>query len=162
MFFEEIKHGLIIFFASMVPAGEARLAIPWGIAVFKMQALPAFAWGVLGNITIGAILLKYLEPIANWIFVHSPFITKHFKKYLEKMHKKHNEGFNRRGALLLTTFVALPIPGTGAWSGAVLAYLFNIPFPLAFSAISFGVTIAAIIVTFSTKFILGLASILQA
>jgi len=146
----------------MIPAGESRLAIPWGITIFDMDALPAFAWGVLGNIAIGAFVLRYLAPAMTLVFKHSPFLTKHLKNYFDRLHKKHNEGFNRRGALLLTTLVAIPLPGTGAWAGAALAYLFNIPFSLAFPAISFGVAIAATIVTFSTEIVIGIASILQA
>lgn len=162
VFLEEFKNGITVFLLSMTPFGEVRLGIPIGIALFKLNPLVALAWGILGNITISLILLKFLDPVVSFIFRHSPLLTRIIKKYFDRLHTKHGEAFNRKGAFLLTLFVGVPLPGTGAWAGSALAYLFNIPLKLSLPAISFGIAIAAIIVAFGTQAVVALASLLQA
>jgi uncharacterized membrane protein len=65
----------------------------------------------------------------------------------EKTRKKHSQRFEKSKALALMIFVAIPFPVTGAWTGSVCAFLFEIPFKKAFPAVFAGVIIAGIIVT---------------
>lgn len=151
-----ISNGLIVFFLSMLPVTELRGSIPYGIGILHMTTLSAFVWGVLGNIIPVFFLLKFLDPVVKWLFRRSSFLKKHFEKYFEGLHKKHSKKFDELGAIFLAAFVAIPLPGTGAWTGALLAYLFNIPFWLAFGSISLGVLGAGIIMTFFSESILWL------
>lgn len=151
MFLNWLSNGLVVFFLSMLPITELRGSIPYGIGVLKMDALSSFFWGVFGNIIPVIFLLKWLEPVVKWIFQNIKWLEKHLKAYFEKLHHKHSVKFNELGAVFLAIFVAIPFPGTGAWTGALLAYLFNIPFWLAFGAISLGVLGAGVLVTFFTE-----------
>lgn len=151
-----LSDGLVVFFLSMLPVTELRGSIPYGIGVLKMDTIPAFFWGVIGNIMPVLFLLKWLDPVIKWIFQHIPWLEKHLKTYFEKLHKKHTAKFNKLGAIFLAVFVAIPLPGTGAWTGALLAYLFNIPFRLAFGSISLGVFGAGIIVAFFSETVIML------
>lgn len=146
-----LRNALIVFFLSMTPLAELRLGIPYGMGVLKMATLETFFWGVLGNIIPVIILLKLLPLATEWIFRHSNFLKTRLKKYFERLHVQHSTKFNRLGALFLAAFVAVPLPGTGAWTGALLAYLFNIPFWLAFGSISLGVVGAGVIVAFLSE-----------
>lgn len=143
----------------MLPVIELRGGLPYGLVVFHMNIVEAFIWSVLGNIMPVFFLLKLLDPVVKWIFKHSPYLEKHVKQYFEKLHHKHSAKFNDLGALFLATFVAIPIPGTGAWTGALLAYLFNIPFKLAFGAITLGVVGAGIIVALASESAIGIFSL---
>lgn len=82
------------------------------------------------------------------MFKHSPFLHKYAEKYFQKLHKKHSMRFDAIGGLALAIFVAIPLPLTGAWSGAVLAYLFNIRTKIALPMIGLGILGAGIIVMF--------------
>lgn len=138
----------------MLPVGELRFGIPYGMGILDMNALSAFTWGVLGNILPVFFLLKYLDPVFKWLFHHSPFLEHHFKKYFAKLHHKHSLKFNELGAIFLAIFVAIPLPSTGAWTGALIAYILDIPFWLAFGSISLGVLGAGVLVTFFSQSII--------
>lgn len=149
--FKLLPAGLQIFIISLLPIVELRGGIPYGIGILGKNVFFTFIWAILGNIFPVFFILKILDPVINWIFKHIPFLEKHIKAYFEKLHAKHSENFNRLGAIFLALFVAVPLPGTGAWTGAVLAYLFNIPFWLAFGSISLGVIGAGILVAFFSE-----------
>lgn len=132
----------------MMPIGELRLGIPYGMAKLGVPAFHAFFWGILGNTIPVFFLLKLLPSFFTWIFHHSTFLEHHFKKYFEKLHSRHSLKFNELGAIFLAIFVAIPLPGTGAWTGALIAYILNIPFWLAFGSISLGILGAGVLITF--------------
>lgn len=146
-----LSDGLIVFFLSMLPITELRGSIPYGIGILKMTTLTVFIWAVAGNIFPVFFIIKFLDPAVKFLFKLSLFLEKHIKKYFEKLHTKHSAKFNELGAIFLALFVAVPLPGTGAWTGALLAYLLNIPFWLAFGSISLGVLGAGVIVTFFSE-----------
>lgn len=149
--FQILPEGVQIFIISALPIVELRGGIPYGIGVLKESVYFSFFWAVLGNIFPVFFILKLLDPVVNWIFKYIPSLGKHIKQYFEKLHTKHSTKFNELGALFLAIFVAIPLPGTGAWTGALLAYLFNIPFWLAFGSISFGVIGAGVLVAFFSE-----------
>lgn len=146
MFLNWLADGLTVFFLSMLPVLELRAGIPYGIFKLQMNIWTALGWSIFGNIVAIVFVLKLLDPVAKWLFAHSAFLKHHGEKYFQKLHTKHSEKFNELGAVFLAIFVAVPIPGTGAWTGALIAYLLNIPFWLALGSISLGVVGAGIIV----------------
>ncbi|MBI4994900.1 small multi-drug export protein [Candidatus Peregrinibacteria bacterium] len=149
--FKTLPPELQVFIISLLPVIELRGGIPYGIGILGKGAFFSFVWAVLGNIFPVFFILKFLDPVINWIFKHIPFLEKHIKQYFEKLHVKHSGNFNKWGAFFLALFVAVPLPGTGAWTGALLAYLFNIPFWLAFGSISLGVIGAGFLVAFFSE-----------
>lgn len=159
MWLNWISDGLVVFFLSMLPVTELRGSLPYALGILKMPLIPAFLWSVAGNIAPVAFLLFFLNPIFQFFFKHFSFLEKHTKKYFEKLHHKHTAKFNELGAIFLAIFVAIPLPGTGAWTGALLAYLFSIPFWLAFGSISLGVLGAGIIVAFFSESVIHMASL---
>jgi len=138
----------IIAIVSMLPIVELRGAIPLAIGVFKMNLWRAFFISVFFNVLIIAPLLWFLNPIRNFLS-HIRFFKKFFDKLDARTMKKGTDVM-KYGAIGLAFFVAIPIPGTGAWSGSLLALLFDIDFKWAFPAILLGVLVAGIIVTLVT------------
>ncbi len=139
---------LKIAFISALPITELRGAIPIALIIYKMPVFPAYFFAVLGNIMPVIFLLLYLKPFSDflcrWHFLNI------FFKWLFKRTHQYEEKFEKYGALFLLVFVAVPLPGTGAWTGSIAAFVFGIRFWYAFPAIVGGIIIAGIIVTLTS------------
>lgn len=130
-----------------LPILEIRGALPIALGIFKMPLWEAFLWSALGNILIVAVLLKFLEPVTQFLIKHSSFWKRWLDKLFEKTRHKHSSKFKELGAICLITFVAIPLPVTGAWTGSLVAFLFGVNFWPALSLISIGVICAGVLVT---------------
>ncbi|OGZ35586.1 MAG: ligand-binding protein SH3 [Candidatus Portnoybacteria bacterium RIFCSPLOWO2_01_FULL_43_11] len=138
---------LITFLIAASPIFELRGAIPMALGIYNLSPLNAFFWAVLGNILPVIFLLWLLEPLSKYLSHHNYFFNRFFAWLFERTRKNHSRQFEVWGGLALVTFVAIPLPLTGGWSGAVAAFVFDIPFKKALPLISLGVIIAGIIVT---------------
>jgi uncharacterized membrane protein len=140
-----IPQEAIVVIISALPVVELRLALPIAINLFHMAWYKAFCLAVIGNLLPVPILLLSLDPLArvvsrveigrkavNWVFER----TRRRGKTIER--------YERIGLML---FVAIPLPGTGAWTGAIAAFLLGLKFRYAFLSILAGVIIAGAIVT---------------
>jgi uncharacterized membrane protein len=138
---------LKIAFISALPITELRGAIPIALIIYKMPIFPAYFFAVLGNIMPVIFLLLYLKPFSDflcrWHFLNI------FFKWLFKRTYQYEKKIEKYGAFLLV-FVAVPLPGTGAWTGSIAAFVFGIRFWYAFPAIVGGIIIAGIIVTLTS------------
>jgi uncharacterized membrane protein len=120
-----------------------------------------FFWAIVGNTLPVFFLLKYLEPAAKWLIAHSKRFDRFLTKVFETSRAKHSLRFERIGALVLFLVVAIPFPGSGAWTAAILAYLFNVPYWKAFVLIFCGITGAAVIVSLAVESAIHLPWILR-
>ncbi|GMX58383.1 MAG: small multi-drug export protein [Candidatus Microsyncoccus archaeolyticus] len=140
---EEIKTILI----AMTPIFELRGSIPIALFQYNLNPYSAFFYSVLGNLIPAILILLYLEKASNFLSSKSKTFKRLIGWFFEKTRKKHSQRFEKSKALALMIFVAIPFPVTGAWTGSVCAFLFDIPFKKAFPAVFAGVIIAGIIVT---------------
>ncbi len=148
-----MKRFLFLFFLAMVPVIELRGSVPiglgWGLPFWQVMAV-----SVIGNccIIVPVILLgeRVLETASQWP-VAGPFA----RKLLDRARNKAN---SIRGALLLGLFffVAVPLPGTGAWTGSMVAAVLDLPVRRAFWPIAAGVVTAGIIMAAGTFGVLNL------
>lgn len=138
---------LMTFGVAMLPILEVRGAIPFAIGVLGMSVQSAFIWSVLGNITVVALLLSLLDPVTKLLMKHSKWFNQFLTNLFHKTRHKHTERFNELGAIFLITFVAIPLPVTGAWTGSLIAYLFGVKFKHAFPLISIGIIGAATLIS---------------
>ena len=146
---------LIIFLSSMLPITELRGAIPLGFAM-GLSAESIFFWALIGNVLPCFFILWVLGPISKFLMRHSAFFKHFFTKLFNTTKNKHEESIIKYGPLFLIIFVAIPLPGSGAWTGSLLAFLFQIPYWKAVSYITIGLTIAALIITLGINGALGL------
>lgn len=136
---------LSTFFISMVPVVELRLGLPYGIAL-GLDYWMALAAAVLGNMIPVPFIVVYIERVFVWL-------RGRFKKlddWISSLESKANlkgERVKKYGPIALLTFVAIPLPGTGAWTGALIAALLDMPVKKAMPTIFLGVLIAAAIMT---------------
>lgn len=140
----------------MLPVSELRGAIPVAIGVYNLNPVETYFIAVIGNIIPVIFILKYIDSISKYLMSKHELFNKFFTYLFEHTRKKHNKKFEKWGALALITFVAIPLPITGGWSGALAAFVFGIPFKKALSLISFGIMIAGVIVTGLSLGVFGL------
>jgi len=143
---EEILEYLQIFLLSILPISEVRGAIPYGIAVLKLKALPVFLISLFGNLLIGFFLLFILEKLFSFLSLKFKILKQFFDWLFERTRKKFSPYHQKWQNLGLCLFVALPLPFTGAWTGSLAAFLFGIKKKGALISISLGVLIASILV----------------
>jgi len=143
---QQLSPELSVFIISMLPVSELRGAIPMAIGVYHLNPLQAYAIAVIGNIIPVIFILKYIEPISNYLMSKSKGFNRFFTWFFERTRRKYNGKFEKWGALALIMFVAIPLPITGGWSGAIAAFIFGIPFWRALLYVSLGVMIAGVIV----------------
>ncbi len=137
---------LLTFLISMVPIVELRGALPiatgagldWRIAIIT---------AIIGNIVPVPFIVLFIRKIFDWMHKQNNFLG----RIAEKMEKKafsKRETIDKYGPWGLWLFVAIPLPGTGAWTGALIAAMLDIPLKKSFPAIAIGVVTAGIIVAF--------------
>ena len=145
--FNNFPPEIATFIISMLPISELRGAIPVAIGVYNLNPAEAYFIAVIGNMIPVVFILKYINPVSKYLMSRSKFFNKFFTYLFERTRKKHNGKFEKWGALALIAFVAIPLPVTGGWSGALAAFVFGIPFKKALPLIFLGVIIAGVIVT---------------
>ncbi len=143
------------FFLAMTPIGELRASLPVALTVYNMNWLLALIISVIGNLVPVIFLLLFLGPVSQWLSSKFKTCDKFFSWLFERTRRKSSARIEKYGTIALVSFVAIPLPFTGAWTGAIAAFLFNIPFKKAFPLISLGVVIAGIIVLTLTQTVYG-------
>lgn len=138
---------ILTFLLAALPITELRASIPIAVGVYHLSLGTAFLLSVAGNIFITFLLLLLLDPIAVFAERRIKWLKKILNWVFERTRSKTAAKYVKYGQWALVIFVAVPLPGTGAWTGAILAYLFNLPKLRAFLLISLGVIIAGIIVS---------------
>lgn len=136
----------IVFFSAMIPVTELRGAIPLGF-LLGLPAESAFLWALLGNIVPCLFIVWILGPISALLMKYSSFFDRFFTKLFKNTREKHTDKLSKYGAIILIVFVAIPLPGSGGWTGSLVAFLFGIPYWKAIGYISLGLTMAGIIIT---------------
>ncbi|MBQ8747099.1 MAG: small multi-drug export protein [Clostridia bacterium] len=141
---EQIQHYLYVFFCSMVPLIELRGAIPIGAAL-GLPWLANFALSIIGNMIPIPFILLFIRHILAWMKT-----TKHFSKialWLEEKAEKNKGKVMKYATFGLALFVGIPLPGTGAWTGALVAALMNMRMKYSLPSIFAGVVLAAFIMS---------------
>lgn len=148
---------LLVFIISALPVGELRAGILLGLG-WKLNPWLVFALATMGNFLPVIPLLYLLEPVSNFFRKTSSWLDEKLASLFAKTRHKHSQRLNRYGALGLALFVAIPSPGTGVWTGCLLAFLFNLEKKYALVAILAGILGAGFLVL---GFGLGVFSLLS-
>ena len=139
---------IMTFLISMVPVIELRGAIPIAVAN-GLNYWVAVAVAIIGNLVpvpfIILFIRKIFELMRKWSSKLDSIVTK-----LENRAKKKSDVVQKFAFWGLFILVAIPLPGTGAWTGALVAAMLDMRLRRAFPAIALGVIAAAVIVTFVT------------
>jgi len=144
-----------IFFGSMIPWIESRYVIPYALWEFNWELWQVFPLAVLGNmLPIPFVLLffKFVEKFLRRFRFWAKVMDRLFKGTRERADGK----IVKYEYLGLIMFVAVPLPFTGAWTGSLIAYLFDLKFSKSLLTILLGVILSATItvILYSTGLIL--------
>lgn len=147
-----LKNELWVFFISMVPLIELRGAVPVGTAL-GMNWIRVMIIAIAGNLVPIPFIITFGEKVFAWLR-GTKWLSGIFSKYEARLMEKSEE-VTKYSLMGLCLFVAVPLPGTGAWSGAAIAVLLNMRMRYAFCSIALGVLIAAVIMTLVSSGVFG-------
>jgi uncharacterized membrane protein len=144
------------FIIAMLPILELRGALPYALGV-GLAWPEAYLLAVTGNLVPIVPILLFLGPVSERLRRLPGFGP--FFDWVFRRSRKRSGFVERYGPWGLALFVAIPLPVTGGWTGAAVAYLLGIPFRRSFPAIAAGVLLAGVVVTLAVKGVIGLGGL---
>ena len=139
---------LMTLLISMVPVLELRAAIPAGV-IAGLDIPVVVAAAIIGNLIPIPFIIVFIRKIFKWMQTKSEKLAALVKRLEDKADRKKDQVL-KYVFWGLMFFVAIPLPGPGAWTGALIAAMLDMQLKRAFPAIAAGVVIAAVIVTVAT------------
>ena len=139
-----LNKDLAVFIISIFPIVELRGAIPFGIGM-GLHWFRVLALSVLGNMLPVPIVIRIVRPIVEWL-INSDKLSG-FGRWVQKYIMNKSRDVTKYKMLGLFLYVAIPLPGTGAWTGAMIAGLLDMRLKDSIPVIFLGVLVAGIIVT---------------
>ena len=140
----KISKELIVFIISLMPLLELRGGLI-AASLLKVPYLKAAIIVIIGNILPIPFILLLIEEILVWMEKWK--FTKTFAIFLRKKAEKNKPKIDKYGFLGLTLFVGIPLPGTGAWTGSLIAALFHMHYKKSLLSILLGIILAFIIMS---------------
>ncbi len=150
--FGGINKNILVFIISMMPIIELRGGLI-AASLLGINFTKAFIICYIANILPIPFILLLIDKIFELLKKWKP--TKKLVTKIEKKVIKKSDQINTYGYLGLLLFVGIPLPGTGAWTGALLSVLLNLDKKKSFLTIALGVLIAGIIMSIISYGILG-------
>ena len=139
---------LLTMLISMLPVVELRGGLPAGVAM-GLPIPVAFAASLVGNMIPVPFIILFVRPLFQWVRIHIPKLEG-FISHLEARAEAKSADVLRYQTWGLLIFVAIPLPGTGAWTGSLIAAMLEMRVREAFPPIALGVVTAGIIVAVVT------------
>lgn len=148
----KIIYALIL---TVLPVSELRIGLPMALSYAVEENIPlmlVFSLIVLLNILLIFFVFYFLDRI-HCFLVEVKIYKRFFNFYLKRLQRridKFEARYSTQGFLALMLFVAVPLPGTGAWSGCLVAWLLGLERKRSILAISIGVIAAGILILIGT------------
>lgn len=150
--FGSLNKDFIIFIISLMPILELRGGL-LAASLLHVDFVKAVVICVIGNLLPIPVVLLFLEKVLEILAKWS--VTKKIVTWLEKKVDSKREQIDKYGYWGLVLFVGIPLPGTGAWTGSLLAVMLGLDKKKSFGCILLGVILAAIIMSIVSYGILG-------
>ena len=148
----KISREMIVFVISMVPILELRGGL-LAASFLNTDIVRAIWFCVIGNIIPVPFILLLITPVFRWLKS-----TRTFRPMVEKLESRamgKSEQIEKYQFWGLVLFVGIPLPGTGAWTGSLIASLLGVRFKKAFPAVLLGIVIATVIMSVLSYGLLG-------
>ena len=136
---------ILTLLVSMIPVVELRGGIPFGVAA-GLPVWAAYLAAVIGNLIPVPFIVVYIRRIFMFMRQHMPRLNSVVDKMEQKAHLK-SAAVLKYQYLGLAIFVAIPLPGTGAWTGALVAAFLDMRLKKALPSIAGGVLSAGLIIS---------------
>lgn len=150
--FNGLDKNLIIFLISCMPILELRGGLI-AATLLGLNPVTSFIICFIGNILPIPFILYFITPLFDRLKQ-----TKHLSKLVNKLEQKANnkkESIEKSEFIGLLLFVGIPLPGTGAWTGTLIASMINMNKKKAFIAATLGVILAGIIMMIVSYGLIG-------
>ena len=147
---------LTVFFVSMLPLAELRVAVPLAVGM-KLPLVASYIICIIGNMIPVPFIYFFARKILIW-GAGKPVIGNFFTWCLEKGEKggKKLQATTGKGLFVaLLLFVGIPLPGTGAWTGTLAASILDMDFKSSILAVMLGVILAGIIMALASMGLFG-------
>lgn len=148
----ELGKTITIFILSLLPIIELRGGLI-AASLLKVSFIKAFIVCYIGNILPVPFILWFIRKIMNWM--RNIKIFKKLVTWLDKKVEKKKGQIEKYGFWGVVLFVGIPLPGTGAWTGSLIAAMLDMNKKKAFIAAALGVLIAGIIMSIFSYIFLG-------
>lgn len=136
---------LCVFGMSMLPIVELRGSVPFGVGM-DLPLIPVLIVSIIGNMIPVPFIILFIRKIFAWMKKHSKKLGALAEK-LEARASSKGDMLVKYETLGLFILVAIPLPGTGAWTGALVAAMFDLRLKNALPAITLGVITAGLIMS---------------
>lgn len=142
--FNSLKYGkeILVFLISLMPILELRGGLI-AASLLGLDPIPSYIISMIGNILPVPLILLFINRIMNYF--RKKGILKKLVTFLDKKVEKNKKNIEKYGYWGLVLFVGVPLPGTGAWTGCLIASVLEMDRKKSFWAILLGVFIASII-----------------
>lgn len=137
---------LWVILLTMTPTLELRLSIPYAILHAEWSWIEAASIGIIANILLAPLVWLFVDRVM-FVFLKVGWIDRLYKRIAEKRVEKVKPLVDKYGVLGLALFIGVPLPGSGVYSGCLVAYLLKYRFRDAMWASALGCLIAGSIVT---------------
>lgn len=149
----------VLIFISMLPFVELRGSLPVALAGYHMPLVQAFILCYIGNLIPVPFILLIFDRVEAFLRRWKLW-NRFFDWLFERTRRRASEKVERYEELGVMLFVAIPLPFTGAWTGALISYLFGFRFGKSMAVIMLGVFIAGVIVAALTMLAIGAVALL--
>ena len=145
-FLETVGRELCVFFCSMLPIIECRGAVPlgWGLGMPWWQTA---LFSIAGNLLPVPFILLFIRAILRWMRGSRVKFFSKIAAWLDRKIEKHKGTIEKYSYWGVVIFVAVPLPGTGAWTGTLIASVLGLDAKKSFLAATLGVLVATAIMT---------------
>lgn len=143
---------LVVFIISMIPILELRGGLV-AAAILGVEWIVAFPLCVIGNMLPIPFILLFIRKILDWLKTFPKF--KKLTDWIERKAEKGSSKIDKYSFFGLLVFVGIPLPGTGAWTGALAANALDMKMRKSLPSIFLGVIMAGIIISILAYFIPG-------
>ena len=145
---------ILVFIISVLPILELRGGL-LAASLLEVDPLVAYIISIIGNILPVPFILFFIKRIINWLRKSKVNFFKKIAKFLDEKVEKNKEKIEKYGYLGLILFVGVPLPGTGAWTGCLLAAVLDMDRKKSFACVVCGVLMASIIMMVLSYGIVG-------
>lgn len=153
---ENVKYGkeLLVFIISVMPILELRGGL-LASALLGVPALNGYIVSIIGNVLPVPFILLFITKILEWMGKSNIKLFNKIYKWLHKKANKNKGKIEKYGYIGLLLFVGIPLPGTGAWTGCLIASLLGLNRKKSFLFTLGGIVMASIIMMILSYGIIG-------
>jgi uncharacterized membrane protein len=149
---------LKVFFASLTPFADIKLAVPLGLS-YGLSTISILIFATAGAMFPSAVALALAEKATKFFREKWKFFDTILTKVLNKTRADHSANFEKYGPLIITLVVAIPIPGSGSVTGAMIAFLFGVEYWKGLGLITLGIIISELLIIAGVESVTALFSL---